>query len=165
VYDADQTLGERRIAVKAMAVVSEPGTPGDENQGQRLPGYIRVARELPGKIGDQGKPTPSLNGKLTAAAGHVETTTLARSCIGAHIAIVESDLDLMLGRGCILLGLRQDGGSAQANCESQHCHSTNARHDISSHALPSTSIALYSRLSWTVLVRTSVPLVALMVMV
>ena len=33
VYDADQTLGERGIAVKAMGVVSEPGARGDENQG------------------------------------------------------------------------------------------------------------------------------------
>ena len=31
-YDADQTLGERGIAVKARGVVSEPGARRDENQ-------------------------------------------------------------------------------------------------------------------------------------
>jgi hypothetical protein len=36
----------------------------------------------------------------------------------------------------ILLALRQDGGSAHTHCESQYCPSTNARQDISSHALP-----------------------------
>jgi hypothetical protein len=48
VYDADQTLGERRIAVKAMEVISEPGTRGDENQRQRLPRYVRAPRKLSG---------------------------------------------------------------------------------------------------------------------
>ena len=48
VYQADQTLCEWCIAVEAMGVVSESGTRGDEDQRQRLPRYVRAARELTG---------------------------------------------------------------------------------------------------------------------